>query len=46
MLGNYKKNINKYITDRHIVIEPGDHERKSENIPEIVALSFFSGTKR
>lgn len=38
-----KENIDKYITDKHIIIEPDDHERKTDGIPEIVALSFFSG---
>lgn len=32
-----------YIEDNNVVIEPDDHERRSEELPEIVALSFFSG---
>lgn len=35
--------LNKYIENYDVVIEPDDHERLSDNIPNIVALSFFSG---
>ena len=35
--------LSEYITSYEIVIEPDDHERISSDIPEIVALSFFSG---
>lgn len=37
------ENIETYIKNNNVVIEPSDHERKSDDIPEIVALSFFSG---
>lgn len=36
-------NIHKYIDEYDIVIEPDDHERRSTSLPNIVALSFFSG---
>lgn len=36
-------NLYKYIKDNDVVIEPDDHERKSDDLPDIVALSFFSG---
>lgn len=32
-----------YIKEYDVIIEPDDHERKSNSIPDIVALSFFSG---
>lgn len=32
-----------YIQTNHIVIEPDDHPRRSSALPDIVALSFFSG---
>lgn len=32
-----------YIQDNKVLIEPDDHERTSNEVPEIVALSFFSG---
>lgn len=32
-----------YIIDNNVVIEPDDHERLTDDIPDIVALSFFSG---
>ena len=32
-----------YLTDYDVLIEPDDHERQGDRIPEIVALSFFSG---
>jgi len=35
--------LNEYIRKNDIVIEPDDHERLTDEIPEIVALSFFSG---
>lgn len=35
--------LKKYIKDYHITIEPDDHERLTNTIPPIVALSFFSG---
>lgn len=36
-----KQNIETYINKNHIFIEPCDRERTSDNIPDIVALSFF-----
>lgn len=36
-------NINQYIDNYDVVIEPDDHPRLTDDIPEIVALSFFSG---
>lgn len=35
--------LNKYIDIYDVFIEPDDHERLSDGIPEVVALSFFSG---
>ena len=35
--------LHSYIQDNKVIIEPDDHERTSNEIPEIVALSFFSG---
>lgn len=35
--------LNEYIDDNHYIIEPDDHERISDDLPNIVALSFFSG---
>lgn len=35
--------LNEYIEEYDVVIEPEDHERVSDEIPDIVALSFFSG---
>lgn len=32
-----------YITENKVLIEPDDHERASNEVPDIVALSFFSG---
>lgn len=32
-----------YIETNNVLIEPDDHERTSDEIPDIVALSFFSG---
>ena len=37
------KDLNAYINDFNVIIEPDDHERHSNEIPDIVALSFFSG---
>ena len=37
------EDLNEYIEKDDVVIEPDDHERLSDDIPEIVALSFFSG---
>lgn len=33
----------KYIKDYDVLIEPDDHARIDEDIPDIIALSFFSG---
>ena len=35
--------LQKYVSKFGIVIEPDDHERHSDGLPQIVALSFFSG---
>lgn len=35
--------VDKYVSDCDVLIEPDDHERLSDEIPPIVALSFFSG---
>ena len=35
--------VNQYIKDYNIAIEPDDHLRLTTEIPDIVALSFFSG---
>lgn len=35
--------LQKFIENYDFMIEPDDHERRSDDIPEIVALSFFSG---
>ena len=32
-----------YIKQNNIMIEPDDHPRLSDEIPDIIALSFFSG---
>ena len=37
------KDLVKYIQEYNVIIEPDDHARKNADIPEIVALSFFSG---
>lgn len=33
----------KYVEDNNVCIEPDDHPRRTDDLPEIVALSFFSG---
>ncbi len=35
--------LKQYIKDNNIVIEPDDHKRLANDIPDIIALSFFSG---
>lgn len=35
--------LNRYISEYNVVIEPNDHERLTDELPHIVALSFFSG---
>lgn len=37
------EDLNEYIEKYEVIIEPDDHERLSDEIPQIVALSFFSG---
>ena len=37
------EDLDKYIKDYDVLIEPDDHERLTEDVPDIVALSFFSG---
>lgn len=37
------ENLNQYIEKNNVTIEPDDHPRISNNIPNIIALSFFSG---
>lgn len=37
------KAIDHYVSEYNVIIEPDDHERKSDHLPDIVALSFFSG---
>ena len=36
-------NLSNYINKYNVIIEPDDHERITDDIPDIVALSFFSG---
>lgn len=35
--------LDEYINKYDVLIEPNDHERESSDVPDIVALSFFSG---
>mgnify|MGYP000894287263 CR=1 FL=1 len=35
--------VDTYIKDYNIIIEPDDHPRRSNEVPDIIALSFFSG---
>lgn len=35
--------VEKYLAANDVVIEPDDHERLTNELPDIVALSFFSG---
>lgn len=37
------EDLDKYIKEYDVLIEPDDHERLTKDIPDIVALSFFSG---
>lgn len=32
-----------YINENNVIIEPDDHERIGDEVPDIIALSFFSG---
>ena len=38
-----RQNLDLYIHSNNIMIEPDDHPRIDDDIPDIVALSFFSG---
>lgn len=38
-----KDDLNNYLNTNDVVIEPDDHERLTNDVPEIIALSFFSG---
>lgn len=38
-----REELEKYIKDYNILIEPDDYERAGNKLPDIVALSFFSG---
>lgn len=38
-----KKELQVYFNKYNLCVEPMDHERLSDNIPPIIALSFFSG---
>ena len=38
-----EEDLKQYIEKYDVVIEPDDHERLDDNVPPIVALSFFSG---
>lgn len=35
--------LEKYIDEYNVIIEPDDHARENADVPEIVAFSFFSG---
>ena len=37
------EDLDSYIKNNDVLIEPDDHERLDSDIPDIVALSFFSG---
>ena len=39
----FPENIQQYIKTYEVVIEPDDHPRLTDDVPEIIALSFFSG---
>lgn len=39
----FPEDIQQYLKAYEVVIEPDDHPRLSSDLPEIVALSFFSG---
>lgn len=38
-----EEDLQQYIRDNDVIIEPDDHERRTDVLPPIVALSFFSG---
>lgn len=35
--------LQEYVEKYNVIIEPDDHERRNDEVPDIVALSFFSG---
>lgn len=35
--------LEQYVADNRVIIEPDDHPRRSSDLPPLVALSFFSG---
>ncbi len=35
--------LQQYVDNYNVIIEPDDHERRDDEVPDIVALSFFSG---
>ena len=35
--------LSEYLSNYDVRIEPDDHPRRTDNVPEIIALSFFSG---
>ena len=37
------KDLSEYLSNYDVRIEPDDHPRRTDNVPEIIALSFFSG---
>ena len=37
------EDLKSYLETNSVEIEPDDHERKDDSVPDIVALSFFSG---
>lgn len=39
----YSESLREYLSDNNLVPEPKDHVRIGESVPDIVALSFFSG---
>jgi len=38
-----QEDVDQYVKDFNIQIEPDDHPRRTAKVPDIVALSFFSG---
>ncbi len=37
------EDFHSYLMNHDVFIEPDDHERRSDDLPDVVALSFFSG---
>lgn len=37
------KNLIKYLSKNDLSVEPDDHERLTDEVPDIIALSFFTG---